>query len=59
MLLVVPMLAIFCYGVYTGDDSCRGKSSGALFVRVGDISTGSIVRWVDVEDDVKVMVVRA
>ena len=44
VLPVVPMLAILCYKVSIGDDGCRCKSIGALFVRIGDKGMGIIER---------------
>jgi hypothetical protein len=49
MLLIVPILAIFCYKVFPSDGGCKLKSSGALSIEVVDFGLGTVARWVHVE----------
>ena len=58
VLLFVPLLAVLYYGASFGDGNCRCKSFGAMSIGVVDISMGMVARWADVEDVVKVVLVR-
>ena len=49
----------FPCGIFIHNGGCQCKSIGALYVGVVDVGLGMVVRWVDVEVNVKVVVVRA
>ena len=55
---MVPLLVIFCCGVSTGDGGYRCKSSSMLYVGVVDIGLEMFAKWVGVEANVEIMVVR-